>query len=101
MIGTVVGEESRQLWSVVATYAEVFPNIALYSHLGETFPDRQNLLLAVSVDREQRFPDRAGLFEIWRQESWPVVQGTTIFHDLAAPRQAAQERVARQRETRS
>lgn len=96
VIGTVGGEESRQLWSVVRTFAEVFPNIAVYSHLGPDFPDRQNLLLAIAVDGDTRFPDRAGFFDLWKREAWPVGQGTTVFRDLATPREVAGERVARQ-----
>ncbi len=61
-------------------------------------PVAQNLLLAVSPAEDVRFPDRAGFFDIWRRESWPEMQGTTIFRDLTTPREAAAERVVRQRE---
>lgn len=85
LIGNVVEAEKVQLWSVVNTFAGVFPNVALYAHLGQEFPDRQNLLLAASFDRERVFPASAGLFELWNRADWPSIDGATVFHDLATP----------------
>jgi hypothetical protein len=101
LIGTVVGEEQRQLWSVVRTFAEVFPTLALFSHLGRDFPNRQNLLLAASSDPQQSFPMSAGLFEAWPRNEWPEVDGVRVFRDLSisednsATRRQVQSRVAR------
>ena len=63
--GDPAGEERRQLWSVVGTFAGVFPNVVLYFHLGRDYPERQNFLLACAAEAEHRFPERAGSFERW------------------------------------
>lgn len=89
VIGVVNGAESVRLWSVVRTMQSVFPAIALYSHLGRDYPERQNLLLAGSLDPDHRFPTRAGLFEGWPRQEWPSEQGTVVYRDLViAPRLA-------------
>src|SRR5690606_11392150 len=82
LIGTVVGEEQRPLWSIVTTFASVFPRVALYHHLGRDFPDRQNLLL---LGRDEgSFPASAGGFERWSSEEWPEVEGVIVYRDIAA-----------------
>jgi hypothetical protein len=82
LIGTTVGPEARQLWSVVHTFADVFASVALYVHLGRDFPERQNLLLAGSPDPDLRFPGRAGHFEPWAPSEWPQVEGVVTFRDV-------------------
>jgi MFS family permease len=82
LIGVVRGEESRRLWSVVRTLSEVFPNAALYTHLGPDFAERQNVVLAVAVDVDFAFPDRAGWFEALPRQEWPAWDGTIVFRDL-------------------
>ena len=82
VIGMAVGEERRQLWSVVGTFAGVFPNVALYFHLGRDYPERQNFLLAGSMDTEREFPERAGQFERWARADWPEVEGVAVYRDL-------------------
>jgi len=81
LIGTVVGEESVQLWSIVQSYAEVFPDVGLYTHLGRDFPDRQNLLLAVA-EGGWTPPRSAGRFDFWPHEEWPRSARVTIFRDI-------------------
>ncbi|MEX2583169.1 MAG: fused MFS/spermidine synthase [Gemmatimonadota bacterium] len=86
LIGDVVGEERRQIWSVVRTFAEVFPSVVLYTHLGRDFPERQNLLLALSSEPDREFPTTAGLFDRWPRGEWPSMEGTTVFTDLEPTR---------------
>jgi hypothetical protein len=69
----------------VRTFDEVFPGAALYSHLGADHPDRQNFLLAGSLDPEHELPARAGLFDRWPREGWPGWARTVVFRDLYAP----------------
>jgi hypothetical protein len=82
VIGVVAGGDSVRLWSVVRTFASVFPSVALYSHLGRDFPGRQNLLLAGAPEVDHHFPTRAGLFDQWPSEEWPGPAGTTVYRDL-------------------
>lgn len=89
VIGMAVGDERRQLWSVVKTFASVFPNVALYFHLGRDYPERQNFLLAGTADPARDFPDRAGQFERWREAEWPEVEGTIVYRDLHLPAEGA------------
>lgn len=89
LIGNPAGPEALRLWSVVRTLAEAFPGVALYSHLGPDYPDRQNFLLAAAVDADFAFPPRAGLFERWPAESWPTPEGAVVFRDLFPGRQQA------------
>lgn len=83
LIGMVQGSEAPRLWSVVRTFRTVFPSVALYSHLGPDFPDRQNLLLAGSPDPAYAFAARAGRFDRWPEEQWPSDLATVVFRDLA------------------
>lgn len=87
VIGTTAGPESTRFWSVVRTFASVFPAVALYIHLGRDYPDRQNFLLAGSAAAERQFPARAGLFDLWPREAWPTVPGATIYRDLQRGRE--------------
>lgn len=82
VIGTTHGPESTRLWSTVRTFAEVFPSLALYTHLGREYPERQNLLLAGATDPGQTFQDRAGLFDAWPRAEWPPVPGAVVYRDL-------------------
>lgn len=82
VIGEVRGPHSARLWSVVRTWASVFPSTALYAHLGPDYPDRQNLLLAGAPDAEQHFPARAGLFERWPAAEWATGPETVVYRDL-------------------
>lgn len=91
VIGTTNGSESTRFWSVVRTFAAVFPSVAMYVHLGRDYPDRQNFLLAGSPAPEYEFPARAGLFDRWPREEWAAAAGTTIYHDLYIGRDAAAE----------
>jgi SAM-dependent methyltransferase len=86
VIGCLHGPEALRLWSIVRTFTDVFPGVALYSHLGTDFAERQNFLLAGSADAEARFPARAGLFEPVPREAWTGPAGTTVFRDLFASR---------------
>lgn len=88
LIGDVVGAERRQLWSVVRTFGESFPNVALYFHLGRDFPERQNFLLVVTTDPEREFPRAAGHFDLWPREEWPPLDEAVILHDLDLPAEA-------------
>ncbi len=86
VIGTSHGPESTRFWSIVRTFAAVFPSVALYVHLGRDYPDRQNFLLAGSAQQGQAFPLRAGLFDLWPVEEWPTVGGALVYRDLQWPR---------------
>jgi hypothetical protein len=88
LIGNVVGEERRQVWSVVKTFAESFPNVALYTHLGRDFPERQNFLLALTLGTERVFPETAGHFDRWPREEWPDADGAIVLRDLDVPAEA-------------
>lgn len=82
LIGTVVGEEQRPLWSMIRTFATVFTNVAVYLHLGRDYPERQNLLLVGSMESAS-FPTSAGGFALWPQDEWPSVEGVITYHDIA------------------
>ncbi|HEX6925705.1 MAG TPA: fused MFS/spermidine synthase [Longimicrobiaceae bacterium] len=82
VIGTVGGYESTRFWSIVHTFASVFPSVGLYVHLGSDFPDRQNVLLAGAVEEGYDFSGRAGMFEYWPRREWPDVPGAIVYHDL-------------------
>jgi len=82
LIGSVDGPENVQLWSIIRTYAEVFPGIIVYTHLGRDFPERQNVLLSLSGEPAPDPPAAAGMFELWPREEWPSPAGTTVFRDL-------------------
>lgn len=80
VIGVAEGEGSRRFWSVVRTAAAVFPSLALYHHLGRDYPERQNFLLTLSTERDRRFPVRAGAFDCWPREEWPL-EGSIVLRD--------------------
>ncbi len=82
LIGTVTGAEIRRPWSVVHTFAEVFPSVAVYAHFGRDYPDAQNLLLVASGDPARAFPAVAGVFDEWPREEWPSPAGLIVFRDL-------------------
>jgi len=82
LIGTLQGDAIRQVWSIIRTFDEVFPSLALYTHLGPDFPDAQNLLLAASMESDQLFPPVAGMFERWPRQAWPTPDGVTVFRDV-------------------
>lgn len=82
VIGTTAGPGARRLWSIVRTAADVFASVALYTHLGRDYPERQNVLLAASPEPGDEFPQRAGLFEPWPRAEWPETTGTLVFRDL-------------------
>lgn len=84
VIGTTRGPESTRFWSVVRTFAEAFPSVALYTHLGRDFPERQNVLLVGGAEPGAVFPERAGIFEAWPRPEWPAVAGAVVFRDLSA-----------------
>jgi spermidine synthase len=84
-IGVVGGAEDRRFWSIVRTLYDVFPSVALYTHLGRDYPDRQNVILGAAATADAEFPERAGLFEQWPRHEWPQTRGTVIFRDLFQP----------------
>jgi hypothetical protein len=86
VIGRTTGPEALRLWSLVRTFTEVFPSVALYSHLGTEFAERQNFLLAGAMDPAARLPARAGLFEPVPRQAWGGPAGTTVYRDLFTPR---------------
>ncbi len=92
-IGVAQGAGERRFWSIVRTLSEVFPAVALYTHLGRDYPERQNILLAAAPEPETAFPQRAGIFERWPREEWPGWQGTMVLHDLF-PRSVGKEVVS-------
>jgi predicted O-methyltransferase YrrM len=96
-IGVTEGVGARRLWSIVRTVAEVFPSVALYTHLGRDYPERQNVLLAGSLDPDHSFPPAAGRFEPWPLEEWPDLSEAAVFRDLGeeAPAGERRERVDR------
>lgn len=80
-IGVTDGEGALRFWSTVRTVMEVFPSVALYLHRGMDFPDRQNVLVVASAEREAPFAPRAGHFERLPREGWPVEEGAIVFRD--------------------
>ena len=82
VIGTTHGLESTRFWSMVETFSTVFEARALYLHLGQDFPQRQNALLAGAADPATDLPEKAGLFDRWRSEEWPATRGATVLRDL-------------------
>jgi SAM-dependent methyltransferase len=80
-IGVACGAGATRLWSTVLTVAEVFPAVAVYSHYGADFPDRQNFLLAASAAVGTAFPARAGIFDAWPAAEWPLPAGVAVFRD--------------------
>jgi predicted membrane-bound spermidine synthase len=83
VIGVARGEGECRFWSVVRTVAESFPAVRLYVHVGRDFPDRQNFLLAASMDPSFAFSARAGLFDTWPAEAWPALPCAGVLRDRA------------------
>lgn len=83
VIGVARGEGECRFWSVVRTAAASFAAVRLYVHVGRDFPDRQNFLLAASLDPAYAFPARAGLFDTWPAEEWPAVPCAALLRDRA------------------
>jgi hypothetical protein len=96
LIGVVGGGEGVKVWSVVRTLADVFPAVAVYSHFGADYPDRQNLLVIAGVHESTSFPGRAGLFERWPRNAWPAA-GTTVYRDIFPPPPARDGAAPRER----
>jgi hypothetical protein len=84
LIGVTSGPEAIRLWSVVSTVADVFPGVALYTHLGPEFTDLQNLLLLAAPLPDPDFPETLGVMDLWPPETWNVPAGATVFRDLDA-----------------
>ncbi|CAN5745095.1 hypothetical protein BH23GEM3_BH23GEM3_04910 [soil metagenome] len=99
VIGVTAGEGERRLWSLVRTVRDVFPAVALYTHLGRDYPERQNVLLTASPKIDWSFPAQAGIFERWPEAEWPAA-GTIVFRDLF-PAEPAERSAPRERETRA
>jgi spermidine synthase len=85
VIGVVQGPESSRFWSLIRTFESVFPCVALYSHLGPDYQERQNLLLAGALSEDQALPESAGLFDRWPREQWAFETRTIVFQDLFPP----------------
>jgi hypothetical protein len=83
VIGVARGEGECRFWSVVRTAAASFPAVRLYVHVGRDFPDRQNFLLAASMDSSFAFPARAGRFDTWPADEWPVPACAGVLRDRA------------------
>lgn len=84
LIGVTSGPDAIRLWSMIGTISDVFPSVALYTHLGPDFPDLQNLLVLASLEADRGFPDAAGMLDRWPREHWTVAPEATIFRDLYA-----------------
>lgn len=83
VIGVARGEGECRFWSVVRTVAASFPAVRLYVHVGRDFPERQNFLLAASMDPSFAFPARAGLFDTWPAAEWPALPCAGVLRDRA------------------
>jgi hypothetical protein len=93
-IGVVAGTESLRFWSLVRTVSEAFPTVALYTHLGRDYPDRQNVLIVASGEPAATTPEQAGLFEHWPREAWPALGEAVVYRDLFTPSPPAGSRIA-------
>lgn len=82
LIGVTSGPDAIRLWSMIATISDVFPAVALYTHLGPDFPDLQNLLVLASPEGDPGFPDTVGMLERWSSGSWTVDPEAVVFRDL-------------------
>ncbi len=95
-IGVPCGAGQGRFWSIVRTLTDVFPTVALYTHLGPDYPERQNLLLAASAEPDARPPDRAGLFDRWPRDEWPAWNHrTAVLRDVFDERGTAATGAAR------
>jgi hypothetical protein len=90
VIGNTTGPAAKQVWSVARTFAHVFPTVALYTHIGRDFPDRQNLLLLAPKDLGTPIPRAIGTFELWDRAEWPDAAGAVLYRDLLPVREAAE-----------
>lgn len=91
VIGVAQGPHALRLWAVVRTFAGVFPSVALYTHLGADYPERQNFLLAGTTEAGHDFAPRAGLFDRLPQGEWPPLDGFPILRDLHPAPAAARD----------
>lgn len=91
LIGTLAGKSAVRFWSVVRTFADVFPFVELWTHRGQDFPDAQNFLLIASM-QEIRPVVVPGTFELWPREEWQVEEDTVVFHDLSQPARSSTPR---------
>lgn len=82
LIGVTSGAEAVRLWSTVRTVADVFPGVALYTHLGPDFTDLQNLLLLAAPATDASFPESLGVMDRWPSETWEIPAGAAVFRDL-------------------
>lgn len=82
LIGRTHGAESVRTWSVVRTAADAFGALALYTHLGPEYPERQNLLLLAAPDPAQAFPARIAGLERWPAEEWRSPPEAGVLRDL-------------------
>jgi len=98
LIGMVAGQEGSRVWSLVRTIAEVFPSVAVYSHFGPDYPDRQNLLVVAAPAAGAEFPNSAGYFERWPEAEWPRA-GAIIYRSIFPPSPARDSPVPRERVT--
>jgi hypothetical protein len=90
LIGSATGAESGQLWSIVRTLSAVFPALALYTHLGRDYPERQNLLLIAPREEEMQMPRSAGTFDLWPSAEWPSRGDALLLRDIFPPREGAE-----------
>ncbi|CAN5633226.1 hypothetical protein BH23GEM6_BH23GEM6_04300 [soil metagenome] len=95
LIGVVSGQEGTRVWSVVRTINEVFPSVAVYSHLGPDYPDRQNLLVVAAPAAGAEFPSSVGHFGRWSESEWPRT-GAIVYRSIFPP--SAQRDSSTQRE---
>ncbi len=98
LIGVVSGQESAKLWSLIRTIGEVFPAVAVYSHFGADYPDRQNLLVIASQTSDLELGKQIGHFDRWPASEWPA-GGTMVFRDLFASPAPEGQVVERERVT--
>ncbi len=91
LIGVLAGPEALRFWAVVQSYAEVFPLVKLYPHLGPDFADRQNVLLVAGLEADRELPATAGYFEEWPREEWALPEGAEPRHDITLPAAAPAE----------
>lgn len=93
LIGVTSGPDAVRLWSMIRTLSDVFPSVALYTHLGPDFTDLQNLLVLAAPESGRAFPDSIGMMDRWPADDWAMPPGATVFRDLyptsAAPAAAA------------
>jgi len=98
LIGVVGGQEGSRVWSVVRTIREVFPSVAVYSHFGSDYPDRQNLLVTAASVENAQFPANAGHFDRWPESEWPQT-GAIVYRNIFPPSPQRDPSVHRERVT--